>query len=214
VVVNLGRWEERRDTSCVVFIDRSRNITLVLRQVNVSTLLPPGSEVATVTLTRDAFDAATADLVRRLRAPIDAACEQAGVALGDVPPAPGKWVSQWGRYKLTHVILVRVRLLLSRSLSHSALGALRWNGLRLRNPTSLASPRFAWPLLHGAQVGGATRMPAVRQLVKDVSRLEPLQHETVDPDVAVAMGAALYAGILDGVVSREMDVVEGLYTWP
>jgi molecular chaperone DnaK (HSP70) len=57
-------------------------------------------------------------------------------------------------------------------------------------------------------------MPAVRQLVKDVSRLEPLQHETVDPDVAVAMGAALYAGMLDGVVSREMDVVEGLYTWP
>jgi len=57
-------------------------------------------------------------------------------------------------------------------------------------------------------------MPAVRELVRDVSRLEPLQHETVDPDVAVAMGAALYAGMLDGVMSREMDVVEGLYTWP
>jgi molecular chaperone DnaK (HSP70) len=62
--------------------------------------------------------------------------------------------------------------------------------------------------------GGATRMPAVRCMVNDVARLPPLEPGTVDPDVAVAMGAALYAGMLDGVVPRDMDVVDGLYTWP
>jgi molecular chaperone DnaK (HSP70) len=73
-----------------------------------------GNAHASVILTREVFEAITADLVERLRGPMEAACEQAGVALGEVPPAQGKWVSQWGRYKLTAVILV-VSALPSRS---------------------------------------------------------------------------------------------------
>ena len=47
-------------------------------------------------------------------------------------------------------------------------------------------------------VGGMTRMPAVHQLVKEVFGREP--NRTVNPDEAVALGAAIQAGILAGEV--------------
>ncbi|MEK7872925.1 MAG: Hsp70 family protein, partial [Chloroflexota bacterium] len=47
-------------------------------------------------------------------------------------------------------------------------------------------------------VGGATRMPAVRDLVRKLVRKEPYRY--VDPDEAVAMGAAIHAGMALGMV--------------
>ena len=47
-------------------------------------------------------------------------------------------------------------------------------------------------------VGGMTRMPAVQQQVKEVFGREP--NRTVNPDEAVALGAAIQAGILAGDV--------------
>ena len=47
-------------------------------------------------------------------------------------------------------------------------------------------------------VGGSTRIPAVQKLVKDLSGKEP--DKSVNPDEAVAMGAAIQAGILGGEV--------------
>ena len=47
-------------------------------------------------------------------------------------------------------------------------------------------------------VGGMTRMPAVHQQVKEVFGREP--NRTVNPDEAVALGAAIQAGILAGEV--------------
>jgi molecular chaperone DnaK len=48
-------------------------------------------------------------------------------------------------------------------------------------------------------VGGATRMPAVQRLVKDLSAgKEP--HKGVNPDEVVAIGAAIQAGVLKGEV--------------
>ena len=47
-------------------------------------------------------------------------------------------------------------------------------------------------------VGGSTRMPAVQSLVKELTGLEP--DKSVNPDEAVAMGAAIQAGILGGEV--------------
>ncbi len=44
-------------------------------------------------------------------------------------------------------------------------------------------------------VGGASRMPMVRQLVRSLIDLEP--NENVNPDEAVAIGAAIQAGILN-----------------
>ena len=45
-------------------------------------------------------------------------------------------------------------------------------------------------------VGGSTRMPAVANLVKDLTGREP--NKGVNPDEVVAMGAALQAGVLKG----------------
>ena len=47
-------------------------------------------------------------------------------------------------------------------------------------------------------VGGMTRMPRVRQIVKDFFGKEP--HTGVNPDEVVAMGAAIQAGVLQGDV--------------
>ncbi|MDR0417569.1 MAG: molecular chaperone DnaK, partial [Propionibacteriaceae bacterium] len=47
-------------------------------------------------------------------------------------------------------------------------------------------------------VGGSTRMPAVAELVKELSGKEP--HKGVNPDEVVALGAALQAGVLKGEV--------------
>ncbi|WP_426263443.1 molecular chaperone DnaK [Sphingomonas sp. PWP1-2] len=47
-------------------------------------------------------------------------------------------------------------------------------------------------------VGGMTRMPKVRQVVKDFFGNEP--HSGVNPDEVVAMGAAIQAGVLQGDV--------------
>lgn len=45
-------------------------------------------------------------------------------------------------------------------------------------------------------VGGMTRMPAVRERVKQLSNCEP--HQGVNPDESVALGAAIQAGVLRG----------------
>ncbi|MBU8920442.1 MAG: molecular chaperone DnaK [Bacteroidales bacterium] len=49
-------------------------------------------------------------------------------------------------------------------------------------------------------VGGSTRMPAVKKLVKDFFRKEP--HKGVNPDEVVAMGAAIQGGVLSGDVEE------------
>ncbi|MFG2353093.1 molecular chaperone DnaK [Streptomyces sp. NPDC048521] len=51
---------------------------------------------------------------------------------------------------------------------------------------------------HVILVGGSTRMPAVTDLVKELTGKEP--HKGVNPDEVVAVGAALQAGVLRGDV--------------
>ncbi|MDP9332645.1 MAG: molecular chaperone DnaK [Actinomycetota bacterium] len=51
---------------------------------------------------------------------------------------------------------------------------------------------------HVILVGGSTRMPAVTQLVTELTGKEP--HKGVNPDEAVAAGAAIQAGVLKGDV--------------
>jgi molecular chaperone DnaK len=47
-------------------------------------------------------------------------------------------------------------------------------------------------------VGGATRMPAIQQLVRKLTGKEP--NQSVNPDEVVAVGAAIQAGVLSGEV--------------
>ena len=51
---------------------------------------------------------------------------------------------------------------------------------------------------HVIMVGGSTRMPAVQELVHDLTGKEP--HKGVNPDEVVAMGASIQAGVLKGDV--------------
>ncbi|MFC9126151.1 molecular chaperone DnaK [Streptomyces sp. NPDC057099] len=51
---------------------------------------------------------------------------------------------------------------------------------------------------HVILVGGSTRMPAVTELVKELTGKEP--HKGVNPDEVVALGAALQAGVMRGDV--------------
>jgi len=52
---------------------------------------------------------------------------------------------------------------------------------------------------HVIMVGGSTRMPAITELVKELTGRDP--HKGVNPDEVVAMGAAVQAGVLRGDVS-------------
>jgi molecular chaperone DnaK len=51
---------------------------------------------------------------------------------------------------------------------------------------------------HVVLVGGATRMPAIQELVQSLTGKEP--HKGVNPDEVVAVGAAIQAGVLKGEV--------------
>jgi molecular chaperone DnaK len=51
---------------------------------------------------------------------------------------------------------------------------------------------------HVILVGGSTRMPAVQDLVRDLTGKEP--NKTVNPDEVVSVGAAIQAGVLKGDV--------------
>ncbi|MFY9487649.1 MAG: molecular chaperone DnaK [Solirubrobacterales bacterium] len=51
---------------------------------------------------------------------------------------------------------------------------------------------------HVVLVGGMTRMPAVREKVKELTGKDP--HQGVNPDEVVAVGAAIQAGVLGGEV--------------
>ncbi|ADY27038.1 Chaperone protein dnaK [Deinococcus proteolyticus MRP] len=86
------------------------------------------------TLSRAKFEELTADLLKRVRQPVEQAMRDAGVSSSD----------------LNEVILV----------------------------------------------GGSTRIPAVKRIVKDLTGKEP--NESVNPDEAVALGAAVQAGIIQG----------------
>lgn len=86
------------------------------------------------TLSRAKFEELTADLLKRVRQPVEQAMRDAGLSASD----------------LNEVILV----------------------------------------------GGSTRIPAVKRIVKDITGKEP--NESVNPDEAVALGAAVQAGIIQG----------------
>ncbi len=51
---------------------------------------------------------------------------------------------------------------------------------------------------HAILVGGSTRMPAVQELVKELTGKDP--HKGVNPDEVVAIGAAIQGGVLGGDV--------------
>ncbi|CAG9464615.1 unnamed protein product [Pedinophyceae sp. YPF-701] len=58
-------------------------------------------------------------------------------------------------------------------------------------------------------VGGASRVPCVRALVQ---KMVGLDAGGVDPETAVALGAAVHGGVLEGDISA-LEVMDGSYNW-
>ena len=55
-------------------------------------------------------------------------------------------------------------------------------------------------------VGGSTRIPKVREIVKEIFGKEP--NQSINPDEVVAMGAAVQGGILAGEVEEQMVLLD------
>ncbi len=55
-------------------------------------------------------------------------------------------------------------------------------------------------------VGGSTRIPKVRQIVKEIFGKDP--NQSINPDEVVAMGAAVQGGILAGEVEEQMVLLD------
>jgi len=119
-----------------------------------------------VVLTRGHMEKLTAHLFRRCQQPMEYACWQAGLDLGDARDEAER--------------LKEIRKAKSK-----------------RQASKLKNRRM--PVSEVLLVGGATRMPGIKRFIENVTGIKP--RDTVDPDEAVAAGAAVQAGILDGQIT-------------
>jgi molecular chaperone DnaK len=88
---------------------------------------------------------------------------------------------------------------LDMKLSRSKLNELTGDLLeRIVGPVKRALDDAGATIDHVVLVGGMTRMPAVREKVKELTGKDP--HQGVNPDEVVAVGAAIQAGVLAGDV--------------
>jgi molecular chaperone DnaK len=88
---------------------------------------------------------------------------------------------------------------LDMKLSRSKLNELTADLLeRVVDPVKRALADADTSIDHVVLVGGMTRMPAVRDKVKELTDKDP--HQGVNPDEVVAVGAAIQAGVLGGEV--------------
>ena len=84
--------------------------------------------------------------------------------------------------------------------------AWRWRRMSHRTGSSYAAglnrPLQGVPISKVLLVGGATRMPSIGRFIKRMTGLTV--KPTVQPEEAVALGAAVQAGIFDGVVAQKV----------
>ncbi|KAF5834867.1 Hsp70 protein-domain-containing protein [Dunaliella salina] len=150
--------------------------------VSCLSLMPvggPGGGPQSVQFTRKRLEELSVDLWRRCRLPLDQACWAAGVDLNAIVGEAAEKRDE-----------LRKR------------GVPAWKTETL---TPIIKPRSRPPLSKVLLVGGATRMPAVSQFIKNMTGIEPEQG-VVNPDEAVALGAAVQAGVLQGEVKDLMII--------
>ena len=149
-----------------------------------------------VTLSRRKFEALCRPLLLRLVAPMQEAAEMAGITLdesrmgtlvkGKLANAP-KRVQQWQQQ-----VAWRWRRMAQRT------GNERFGG----GVAPRAAPKLGVPISKVLLVGGATRMPSIGRFIKRMTGLKATP--SVDPEEAVALGAAVQAGILDGAIEQKL----------
>ena len=80
-----------------------------------------------------------------------------------------------------------------------------WRWRRMAQRTGRSKPQghdLSIPISQVLLVGGATRMPCIGRFLKRVTGLPA--KPTVQPDEAVALGAAAQVGILDGRIKQKV----------
>ena len=148
--------------------------------------MPVGGGIEAV-LTRQKFEALAEDLFRRAREPVDYACWQAGVDLGTA---------------LEEYEIARRGLNKRERGQRRSSKAVKDPGVQIVPKREKDNTRRL-PVSEVLLVGGATRMPAVRNFVENMTGIAP-KDANVDPDLAVALGAAIQAGVYEGNVSDVM----------
>lgn len=154
--------------------------------------MPVGGGIE-ATLTRQMFESMTKHLFRKARLPLDQACWQAGVDLGT---AVKEYEDAVRAVKKGAASKAGGKRGAARAAKGQAAKELAQGGVQIR-------PKRRMPVSEVLLVGGATRMPAIRRFVRNMTGLDPAEF-VVDPDLAVALGAAVQAGIYEGQVSDLM----------
>ncbi|KAL6761638.1 Hsp70 protein-domain-containing protein [Haematococcus lacustris] len=130
-----------------------------------------------VPFTRKQLEQLTQPLWRQARLPLDKACWAAGVDLNSV---------------MADMASKREEL--------RSRGVASW---KIDTMQPQIRPKARAPLSKVLLVGGATRSPAVTAFIRNMTSLEP-EAAALNPDEAVALGAAVQAGILQGEVKDLM----------
>ena len=143
-----------------------------------------------VTLSRRKFEALCRDLLLRLVPPMREAAEMAGIELDD---------SQMGT-------LIKGDLQNTAPKVQQWQQQVAWRWRRLAKRTgggaSLHQTPLGVPISRVLLVGGATRMPCIGRFIKRMTGLKATP--CVDPEEAVALGAAVQAGILEGRIEQKV----------
>lgn len=190
----------------------------------------PGKDLAPVKLSRQQMETLCSDLYDRLLQPMRQAALMAGATLGgEVAPDAlgGQLIDSMGAGGKDAVLaamlaeadetemvsdkkklaeLMRDRALKGRQVSKARSQYNKnLNAVRKRNPGVKIREFPQGRLIQEVvMVGGATRMPSIQRLVEAVTGIKP--RTTVNPDEAVALGAGIHAGVLDGTI-EDMDMM-------
>lgn len=169
-------WREDRDLQAKLktVAERAKIQLSDVPRVALRLPLGPGGAPIEIVITREGFEGAVADLYRRMRLPLDQACWQAGIELG-APVVASKDGTRKNKRPDPNASTKR---------------------LTPRRDFDFKSMRRQ-PISEILLVGGATRMPGVARFLKNMTGLEPREY-LIDPDEAVALGAAVQAGMIDG----------------
>jgi len=192
-----------------------------------------GRGLAGVTLTRQGMEGLCVELFDRLLQPMRQAALMAGATLGgEVAPdalggqlidAMGEGGEEAAREMMMRELaemdgeemvsdkkklaeLMRERALKGRQVSKARSNYNRnLNAVRKRNPgVKIREFPQGRVIQEVVMVGGATRMPSIQRLVEAVTGRKP--RVTVNPDEAVALGAGIHAGVLDGTI-EDMEMM-------
>jgi molecular chaperone DnaK (HSP70) len=192
-----------------------------------------GKDLVGVRLTRQGMEGLCVDLFDRLLQPMRQAALMAGATLGgEVAPdalggqlvdAMGEGGEEVAREVMMRELaemdgeemkgdkkklaeLMRERAMKGRQVSKARSNYNKnLNAVRKRNPgVKIREFPQGRVIQEVVMVGGATRMPSIQRLVEAVTGRKP--RVTVNPDEAVALGAGIHAGVLDGTI-EDMEMM-------